>query len=723
MPIDRLAQLAVDIVINTRRAQLALHRLQGQMGSSAKSARRLRDSLIALGLGASVFLLFRKAGILLTQAIRASVDAFVSLEEQIANVSKISKKSMTDTAKDVFNLSRQLVGVNFETITDTMQSVARAGVGDALEEFTKAAVILQRVSGDIGSREAAEGLAALQLNLKDSGRNAMQLASGIDALSDNFLVTSGEILKTSARLSGFADAAGISVEDLNALSASLLSTKVSATVVRTSISKLLIALQSEPLKVGEALKLTREETERFFVLIRTKPVEAIKAFTEALQKLTPGEQTEALKELGIASARVRSVIEILKGNLDSIGKAQQISTDATLEGVAALQKQITVASTAAAKIEEMKKEWTLFKASLIEAGGPITFISGLLRTLSEREGAPKNFASLFEDITAPTSEKSALIQINALQTRIVKIRKTLVELDELEKKALGGFRVNYIDRINLTGEIVQLEQKINLLQQVRLGFQEAEKNKLKEIEQQAAKNAELAKKEAAARKEAAEAVKAAAIEASKGLTERLTSRAISLDPDPTRRRIRQLLAELAEAQAAFDALKNPTLEVMNAFHIFRSAILASIDAIKAKAEEDKKEAARKKREEAFKEVTGALGGFAGPFGDFVKFASEIQKMDAMFKGDPKVQGAFQQLFKARAKELTTPQRTVEFTGLTEAWKRAQKDTQKDDTVAKAQLTIAQRMVQLMITGEKQQATARKILEGIFEAVTRGAVLR
>ena len=202
---------------------------------------------------------------------------------------------------------------------EDIKKLIKESIPDAeitIKDLAGAALVLSEVSLDISPTEATEGLAALTLNLDLSIEKTDELANQIDVLSDTTLSTSGEILKTSARLSGFADALGISAAEVTGLSAALLATKQSATTVRTTLTSLFEVLTSRPFEAAEAVGFTGTAIREFANLTRTDATEAVLVFVEAFSKLDFSEQTNTLKQLEIGSKRISQVMRTFAANTE-----------------------------------------------------------------------------------------------------------------------------------------------------------------------------------------------------------------------------------------------------------------------------------------------------------------------------------------------------------------------------------------------------------------------
>ncbi len=314
---NQLASLAVDIVINARRFRSTLQRTRGDLKTTDKSARNLSRSITGIGLAASAFLIVQRGLNLITNAVRESILAFAKLEKQIVDINKIAKQNVT---AEFFQLANELPSASFQQISDVFAASARAGIQgkEALKEFTKSALLLAEVSGDIAPKDAAEGMARLINNFDLGTDKALRLANMMDVLSDKNVTTAGSILRMSQRLSGLAESADITVQDLSALSASLLATGQSATVGRTAFSQLLVKIGQDILKAGGLIGLRGEELKEFFLLFKGNALEGIKEFIRVLSKLNEADRQNALKELGVQGNRIQQVLAVLPGVLGKL---------------------------------------------------------------------------------------------------------------------------------------------------------------------------------------------------------------------------------------------------------------------------------------------------------------------------------------------------------------------------------------------------------------------
>lgn len=362
-----LARLGIDIVINSRRSAFALNDIHRSLINTTSGVQKLGVGFSILTVAAGSILVITRFMTGLAEAIKSVVLEAAKYEKLLIDIEKIAKTgNLVQLKHDFDELNKSFALISRTDISETFQEVARSGLAldEGLTKLTREALTLQQIAGDLGTKEAAIGLSALLQNTDATIDSIGKLSSGIDLLSDNFLTSTGEILKTSARLSGFADAANLSAEEVNALSASLLASRQSPTVVRSTITALFTSLTEDPKRAAEALKLSTNEMIRFNAAISASPMEALKQFVQHLKNLTPQDQAKALREMGLASHRTASTIKILQNGVENLDKALVLSQ--FHDGTNKIDKLALVSGQSMAAIESMTKAIEQLKTELGE---------------------------------------------------------------------------------------------------------------------------------------------------------------------------------------------------------------------------------------------------------------------------------------------------------------------------------------------------------------------
>ncbi len=685
MAIDKIAQLAVDIVINTARARRQLNAFHGDLKKNTKATRGLAQGLGAITLAAGGILVLRRSFTLFTDTILSSVMAFTKLEKQIVDVTKIAKVPIKELSQDFFKLGETVSGVSFQEISDTMSAAARLGIrgSEGLAEFTKTAVILSQVSGDISSTQAAEGIGRLVKNFNLSTDAADNLASSIDALSDAFPTTSGQILTFSARLAGLADASNIAAQDLNAFGAFMLSTGLSSTVSRTAFVKFFNILTSEPLRAAKALKLTTEEMNKLVELSVLDPIGAFELFAKKISQLSRPEQVAVLKELEASSTRLQQAIFNAAGSTEKLKRALEISNDAYETATQLIDKHAKVAGTADAKIIDLTKSWDKFKASLVDTPAILNTVTGALKLLENSLGGK---GINFEEINLANT-------IETLDTQIKKTKDSIFDLKlEIERSSQAPIEAifNILANFKRVGAIEQLEKKINIL---------VEKRTLM-FEKQAVDRKAAATADVDAAKVELENIKKVAAQREilgKQQLEDFLKKNEGLLFNPTNDSIISLQLKIQGLNNEFDLTKSITKE-------FGDTV--------AKAKRNLEDQIKVEKASRFEPLLGKAGQALNIIDqalDAIDVARGAGRLGMVPLIDRIADRQLENLFK-------DDKEPNQFVGLTEAWKKAQTAVvkKKEDPLLMEQIKLAKGMLEIKKRDEKRDNARNDILDLILK---------
>ena len=371
MAFGRLASLLVDIVINTRR-------FQSQLGYAEKktqdAANNMRRSLTTIGLAASGILIVKKAFDLTISAIEGSILAFANLEKQIINIQKVAKfENFNEFAKGFIELGLKLKGISFAELGEIGGDLARLGVRGGPQgflDFLEVAAKFKQATGDIDLRQAGEGLGKILQNFGKelNASEALRMASSINNLADETAVTSSEILNLTQKLSGFADAIGLSAQETLGFVTTVKQTGISSTVVASTFTRLFALLETQPIKVAEALGKSGQAVNDFLTSIRTTPAAAVKEFAEILSKMPIDEASKTLKYLELSTSQNMNAILNLMNRIQDWDRIQRLASEGAGDVSKLLDKSALSAATADAKIEHLKNTWEAFKSSFASGG-------------------------------------------------------------------------------------------------------------------------------------------------------------------------------------------------------------------------------------------------------------------------------------------------------------------------------------------------------------------
>lgn len=388
MAFGRLASLLVDIVINTRRVQSQLNQVRGQ---TQQAAQGMRSALTKIGLAASAFLIVRKAVDLTIDSVWASIKAFAELEKQIVDIQKVARfDNVQEFAQQYIELGNRLRGiVSFKELGEIGGDLARLGIRGGTQGFTdflEVAAQLKAATGDIDLRQAGEGLGKLLQNFQKplNAQEALALSSTINKLADDFAVTSNEILTVTQKLSGYANAAGLSAQETLGLVTLIKQTGISSTVVESSITRLLTVLEKTPVTVANALGKSGAEADKFVEKVRVEPIKAIREFFDTLNRMPIDQAVQILADLELATSRNAVALLNATNRMKDWDATQRAAIKGSADVSEFLGKVDQTAETAAANIQHLENTWEQFKTSFASGEGIFGDVLGKLIWLLEQ---------------------------------------------------------------------------------------------------------------------------------------------------------------------------------------------------------------------------------------------------------------------------------------------------------------------------------------------------
>lgn len=709
MALDRLATLAVDIIVNAGRAQRQLTVTAYHFERLKKSGSGTIQILNQLG-GLLAFATAVRSVQLLVTTIMAVNREAAKLQKQIGDIDKIAGLGFSKATKAFFEFDEANPSATFKEISEAMQEAARAGnkTAESISAIAQAGIRLSATSGDITSGRATKNLARFASNMGISIDKVDNLASSIDILSDNYTTTSGEILSASTRMTGFAQTVGLTQQQLLGFTAVLNSAGASATTLRTTLTKVLLEITGNTSAVAKSVGLTGEAWDKFVRKAASNPFEAMQIFIEKLSSLPIREQTKALKDLGLNSSRVRQIIELMKNSMDKIKDAVKLASDEYTTGTALINKynkEINLQATALTKLE---KSWTKFIAGLANSN-----LTGILdRSI---KGTSKVIEVLFgktNTVQIPTTFK--VTDLEDARNKVKKLTAELGELGTLRQK-LGtsslpsGFLAFDFDLVFRTNQISKVNQEI-----------EVTKIKLQKAFELFKAFAEAKQTKEQAEIDAQDNAGAIAAKERDKLKEEL--RVLEEERDKARATLKGKLA----------LAKGPTSEenILNNFRKFRNEVIAAGFEVKEAAgfiskawviaQKKIKDAADKAKkliaDKASKELATNLSNAANMAGNFGRVISSITSFNSQKAGLKKLLPGFDfsRLLSLQLGDLgKAKERKVQFRGLTQAYKDAFKTT---DTSANAlrmkQLELAKQLVKKVTDDAVIQKDALDSLKGI-----------
>ena len=237
-------KLRIELQAITARAEKDIRRFQGSVNKAAKavqtlgssgkrSMRPLGEGLSAASVNASEFeksmaaanarvIAFGASAGLIYQvqrALKETVKATIEVEKSFANINIVLNASQATLQKfgnTLFTISGQ-TGQSFRDVSEAATELARQGLSmEKTLSRTKDALILTRLTG-MGAVESVESLTAAVNSFSNAGVTSAQVINKMAKVDQAFAVSSEDLAKSIARVGSSAVDAGVSLDQLLAI--------------------------------------------------------------------------------------------------------------------------------------------------------------------------------------------------------------------------------------------------------------------------------------------------------------------------------------------------------------------------------------------------------------------------------------------------------------------------------------------------------------------------
>lgn len=329
-------------------------------------------------------------------AIKSAIDAFNKFDDKVADVMKT-----TGLTKDqVLALNEQLKKIDTRTSQQELLDLARVAgkLGISAEQdvlgFVRAAdkirvALTEDLGGDV--EESINQLGKLTdifgLTKKFGIEDALiKVGSAINSLGAAGTANEAYLVEFAKRVAGIAPSAGVSIENILGLGATLDELGQTSEVAGTVYSQVMGGMFKDTATYANIAQMSLQD---FTTLMNTDANEAfIKVLEGAKGSGTGfGEMAQNLDALGLDGARATSVLGVLADNTDKLREKQKFSNDEFALGTSLIKEFNTKNETAQAQLEKAKKGFTDLQVELGEKLAPaytsiISKSSAILRLIS-----------------------------------------------------------------------------------------------------------------------------------------------------------------------------------------------------------------------------------------------------------------------------------------------------------------------------------------------------
>lgn len=306
---------------------------------------------------------------------RKTVDAFASMDQEMANVRKFTGM----TSDEVDKLNESLKGIDTRTSREDLNKLAQeAGrLGKTSQEdilgFVRAADKINVALDDLGEG-ATLTLSKLTGIFGDEQRygteqSLLKVGSVINELSQNCAACAPYLAEFASRMGGVGAQAGMTIQQIMGFAAVLDSNEQKVEASSTALSQVIVRMMQDPAKYARVAGL---EVKSFSEMLRKDANGALLLFLETLQKAGGMETLSPMfKDMGENGSRAIAALSTLATHIEEVKAQQQAANVAFQEGVS-IDKEFNVQNTTVqASLEKAKKAVNEIRVELGQKLSPI----------------------------------------------------------------------------------------------------------------------------------------------------------------------------------------------------------------------------------------------------------------------------------------------------------------------------------------------------------------
>lgn len=302
--------------------------------------------------------LLRQWGGSVTDVIRDSVDAYASMDQEMANVRKFTGM----TAEQVEDLNEEFKKIDTRTSREDLNKLAQeAGrLGKTSKEdilgFVRAADVINVALDDLGEG-ATLTLSKLTGIFGDEARygteqSLLKVGSVINELSQNCSASAPYLAEFASRMGGVGSQANMTIPQIMGFGAVLDSNAQAVEASSTALSQVIVRMMQEPAKYAKVAGL---DVQKFTEMLKTDTNGALILFLETLQKAGGMDVLSPMfKDMGETGSRAITALSTLAKHIDEVKAQQQVANQAFEEGTSAGNEFAVQNSTIQASLEKCK---------------------------------------------------------------------------------------------------------------------------------------------------------------------------------------------------------------------------------------------------------------------------------------------------------------------------------------------------------------------------------
>lgn len=375
-----------------------------------------------------------------TMTARKAVDAYASMEQEMANVRKFTGM----TAEQVEDLNEEFKKMDTRTSREGLNQLAQeAGrLGKSSKEdilgFVRAADQINVALDDLGEG-ATLTLSKLTNIFGDEERYGteqalLKVGSVINELSQNCSASAPYIAEFASRLGGTGAQAKMSVQQIMAYGAVLDSAQQNVESASTALSQVIVKLYRDPAKYANAAGL---DVQKFTELLKKDANEAVLTLLETLNKAGGMDVLAPMfADMGEKGARSVQTLSVLAKKIDEVRSQQEVANKAFEDGTSVTKEFDVQNNTVQAGLEKAKKNFNEIAVKLGQHLLPlmkytITTSTVLMKVISGLVSFVVEYRAVIIPLTVAIVAYNAAIAAAALKAKVLVYWQKLLREEQI----------------------------------------------------------------------------------------------------------------------------------------------------------------------------------------------------------------------------------------------------------------------------------------------------
>lgn len=302
-------------------------------------------------------------GVAVLAASASYESAFTDVERTTLATASVTNKLRSD----LMQLTRE-IPESWGFITEIASIGAQLDIAEQdLAQFTETTTKFSTVTG-VAAETSAMAFGSLGQLLNVTANEYENMGSAIAYVGVTSVATDAEIIKMSQRLAASAANAGMTAQEVIALSGALASLRVAPERAQGVMEVYFRNLNNAIAEGGERLEAfayySGMSTDAVAELVATDPAAYFRALSQGLGQLDPVSTTRALDQLGLSGIRAGEVFTRVSNNLEVFDQAMANSNKAWDEGT-------HLAHAYGLVVDDLASKWQIFQNAVAEAGSVV----------------------------------------------------------------------------------------------------------------------------------------------------------------------------------------------------------------------------------------------------------------------------------------------------------------------------------------------------------------